>query len=177
VRIPIESATSYRGRNSRPNWLGLLASVALALAAGGIGAFCSPLFSPSSAAWYASLVKPPWIPVVDGYGIALALLFLYALMGGGAWLIWQERYHRGRNTATFAYAVQLLLNAAWAPVFFGANTIGGGLFVIVAVWLALAWTIRDFAVVRPIAAWMLVPMLVTAGAAATLCLNLWRHNQ
>jgi benzodiazapine receptor len=151
--------------------------VALALAAGGIGAFFSPLFSAATAAWYASLTKPHWMAAIGGYGVALALLPLYALMGGGAWLIWQERYHRGRNAATFAYAVQWLLNAAWAPVFFGANNIGGGLFLIVAVWLALVWTIRDFAVVRPLAAWMLVPMLASASVVVALCLNLWRHNQ
>jgi uncharacterized oxidoreductase len=34
MRIPIESATSYRGRNSRPNWLVLAAFVGGALAAG-----------------------------------------------------------------------------------------------------------------------------------------------
>ena len=70
------------------------------------------------------------------YGLAL-----YVLMGIAAWLIWRERYHRSRNAALAAYGVQLLLNAAWAPVFFGARNIGAGLFVIVALWLAIAWTV------------------------------------
>ena len=44
--------------------------------------------------------------------------------------------------------MQLLLNALWAPLFFGARNIGAGLFVIVALWLAIVWTIREFAPVR-----------------------------
>ena len=36
MRIPVESSTSYRGRNARPNYAVLLAFVGLALAAGGL---------------------------------------------------------------------------------------------------------------------------------------------
>ena len=44
---------------------------------------------------------------------------LYVLMGTAAWLVWRERYHRKRGAALTAYAIQLLLNALWAPLFFG----------------------------------------------------------
>jgi translocator protein len=175
MRILIESSTSYRGRNSRPNWALLAVSIGAALAAGALGAVFSPHASAAAGQWYAMLAKPAWTPPERWLGPVW--LMLYVLMGTSAWLIWRERYHRGRNTALAAYAVQLLLNAAWAPLFFGAKNIGAGLFVIVALWLAVAWTIREFAAVRPAAAWMLLPYLVWVGVASALNFAIWKLNQ
>jgi translocator protein len=175
MRILIESSTSYRGRNSRPNWALLAVSIGAALAAGALGAVFSPHASAAAGQWYAMLAKPAWTPSEQWFGPVW--LVLYILMGTSAWLIWRERYHRRRNTALAAYAVQLLLNAAWAPLFFGAKNIGAGLFVIVALWLAVAWTIREFAAVRPAAAWMLLPYLVWVGMASALNLAIWKLNQ
>ena len=174
MRIPIESSTSYRGRNWRPNWLLLAASIGAALAAGALGAAFSPRLSAAAAQWYAPLAKPAWMPPERWFGPVW--LLLYILMGTSAWLIGRERYHRGRNTALCAYAVQLLLNAAWAPLFFGARNIGAGLFVVVALWLALAWTVREFAAVRASAAWMLVPYLIWVGVASAVNFSIWKLN-
>jgi translocator protein len=102
---------------------------------------------------------------------------LYVLMGTSAWLIWSERYHRGRSAALAAYAIQLLLNAAWAPLFFGAGNVGAGLFVVVALWLSIVWTIREFSAVKASAAWMLVPYLIWVGFASALNLAIWKLNQ
>jgi len=175
VRIPIESSTSYRGRNSRPNWLVLAAFVGSAFAAGALGRVFSPRMSAAADHWYAMLAKPDWAPPRHWFGpIWMAL---YVLMGTAAWLIWRERYHRGRSAALAAYAVQLLLNAVWAPLFFGAGNIGAGLFVIVALWLSIAWTIREFAAVRAAAAWMMAPYFSWVGLASALNLAIWRMNQ
>jgi benzodiazapine receptor len=174
VRIPVESTTSYRGRNSRPNWLALLAFMTLALSAGAVGAFFSPGLSAASTAWYAALTKPAWTPPANWFGLAWTLS--YMTMGTSVWLIWRERYHRSRNIALAAYAVQLTLNALWAPCFFGTENTGAGLFVIVALWLALIWTVREFAVVRPAAAWLMLPYLAWVSFAVTLSLSIWRHN-
>ena len=72
--------------------------------------------------------------------------------------------------------MQLILNAAWAPFFFGAKNIGAGLFVIVALWAAIAWTIRTFAAVKAAAAWMLAPYLVWVSYATALNFALWKLN-
>jgi tryptophan-rich sensory protein len=175
LRIPIESSTSYRGRNSRPNWLALLAFVALALGAGALGAVFSPGVSAGATHWYALLAKPQWGPPNGWFGPVWTVL--YVLMGTSAWLIWSERYHRGRQAALAAYAIQLLLNALWAPIFFGARNIGAGLFVIVALWLAIAWTLREFAAVKPGAAWMLVPYFLWVTFAGALNFAIWKLNQ
>ena len=175
MRILIESSTSYRGRNSRPNWLLLAVSIAAALAAGAPAAVLSPRLSTAAGLWYATLAKPAWTP--PGRWFEPVWVVLYVLMGTSAWLIGRERYHRGRNVALAAYALQLLLNAAWAPLFFGAKNIGAGLFVIVALWLTLAWTVREFAAVRPAAAWMLVPYWAWISVVSALNLAIWKLNQ
>ncbi len=174
MRIPIESSTTYRGRNSRPNWLALLAFVALGFAAGGLGAAFSPAFSPSSASWYANLAKPTWTPPDQLFGPVWTALYL--LIGIAVWIIWGERYHRGRNAALIAFAVQLCLNAVWAPLFFGSRNVGLGLLVIVALWLSLVWTVREFWAVRVISAILMLPYLAWVSFAAALNLAIWRHN-
>lgn len=174
MRIPIESSTSYRGRNSRPNWLLLAASIGAAAAVGALDAVFSPRLSAAANHWYALLAKPAWMPPTSWFGPVW--LVLYVSMGTSAWLIWGERYHRRRSAALAAYAIQLLLNAAWAPLFFGAGNIGAGLFVIVALWLSIAWTMREFSAVRAAAAWMLAPYLIWVGFASALNFSIWKLN-
>ncbi len=171
----MDSQTSYRGRNSRPNWLVLAAFIAAALGVGALGALFSPGVSAAAGQWYEMLGKPEWAPPNSWFGPVWTAL--YVSMGTSAWLIWRERYHRGRSAALAAYTIQLLLNAAWAPLFFGLKNIGAGLFVIVALWLAIVWTIREFAVVKGVAAWILAPYLIWVSFASALNLALWRMNQ
>jgi tryptophan-rich sensory protein len=175
MKIVIENSTSYRGRNARPNWLALLAFIALALAAGAIGLFFSPARSAAAAAWYAALPKPPWIVPASWFGPVWTAL--YALMGIAGWLVSRERYHRKRDVALVAYGVQLALNALWAPLFFGLQNAGAGLFDIVALWLAIGWTIREFFAVRPAAAWLLIPYLLWVSFATALNFSIWHLNQ
>jgi benzodiazapine receptor len=155
MRIPIESSTSYRGRNSRPNLPALAAFLALTLGAGALGAIFSPGFSASAARWYAALAKPAWLPPQSWFGPVWTVL--YVLLAIAAWIVWRERYHRGRAVAIAAFAIQLLLNALWAPVFFGMKSIDAGLFCIVALWLAVGWTLREFARVKATAALIIAP--------------------
>ncbi|HMH88725.1 MAG TPA: TspO/MBR family protein [Steroidobacteraceae bacterium] len=174
MRIPIESSTSYRGRNSRPNLPVLTLFVLLALGVGALGAVFSPGISASATQWYAGLAKPEWLPPQNWF--APVWITLYVLMGSAAWLIWRERYHRGRATAIAAYAVQLFLNALWPPLFFGLKNIDAGLFDIVALWLAIGWTLREFARVRIAAAVILVPYFLWVSFATAINLGIWKLN-
>jgi benzodiazapine receptor len=174
MRIPIESSTSYRGRNSRPNLPVLAAFLAVALGAGALGAAFSPGFSSSAAHWYAGLVKPAWLP--PQHWFAPVWTAMYVLMAIAMWIIWRERYHRGRNIAVAAYLIQLLLNALWAPLFFGLKSIDAGLFVVVALWLAVGWTMREFVRVKFSAAAFLVPYFLWVTFAAAVNLAVWKLN-
>jgi len=174
MRIPIESSTSYRGRNSGLNLPALALFLMLALGAGALGAVFSPGFSASAAHWYSGLAKPGWLPPQKWF--ALIWTALYVMMAIAAWIVWRERYHRKRSVALLAYAVQLLLNALWAPLFFGARNIGAGLFIVVAMWMAIIWTIREFRSVRPLAAGLLIPYVLWVTLAMALNLRIWRLN-
>ncbi len=175
MKIVIENSTSYRGRNARPNWLALLAFIALALAAGAIGLFFSPPRSAAAAAWYASLSKPPWILPASWFGPVWTVL--YVIMGTAGWLVSRERYHRKRDAALAAYGLQLALNALWAPLFFGLKNVDAGLFDIVALWLAIVWTVREFFAVRPPAALLFIPYLLWVSFATALNFSIWHLNQ
>jgi tryptophan-rich sensory protein len=174
MKMRIESSTSYRGRNSRPNPALLALSVALALSAELIAYACSPSASPEAALWYGALAKPAWLP--PQHWFAPLWTVLYVSMGTAIWIVWRERYHRARGRALVAYALQLTLNALWAPVFFGLHDIGACLFVCVALWISIAWTVREFARIRPLAAIIMIPYLIWASVAAVMNLSLWKLN-
>jgi translocator protein len=174
MRIPIESSTSYRGRNSGPNLPALALFLVLALGVGALGALFSPGFSATAAEWYAALVKPGWLPPQKWF--VPVWTALYVLMAIAAWIIWRERYHRGRAAAITAFCIQLVLNALWAPMFFGLKNIDAGLFDIVALWLAVGWTMREFARVSPAAALILVPYFLWVTLAAAINLAVWKLN-
>ena len=174
MKMRIEGSTSYRGRNSRPNLPLLALLIALALAAGLLAYSLSPAVSPSASRWYGALAKPDWLPSQRWF--APIWTVLYIGMGTAIWLVWRERYHRARIRALVAYALQFLLNAAWAPVFFGMHDIGACLFVCVALGITIVWTVREFARVRPLAAIMMLPYLAWVGAATAMNLSLWKLN-
>ena len=174
MRIPVASSTSYRGRNERPNLLLLSLFVIVALGAGVFTYLVGPASSPEAAHWYGSLIKPAWQPPSRWYAPIWA--GLYGLMAVGAWLIYRERYHRVRSIALLAYVVQLLLNAAWAPVFFVTRSIGAGLFVTLALMLAVVWTLREFARVRALAALTLLPYLAWLCVVVAMNYEIWALN-
>ena len=175
MRIPIESSTSYRGRNSRPNWLILAAFVARALAAGAIGAVFSPAVSAAANHWYAMLAKP----AMGAAGQLVRAGMDRALCHDGHVRVadlaraLSPRPKRGACGLCGPIAAQCRLGAA----FFRARNIGAGLFVIVALWLAIAWTMREFAAVKAAAAWMLAPYLIWVGFASALNFAIWKMNQ
>ena len=175
MRIHIESTTSYRGRNSRPNWLALAVFIGLALSAGAVGAIFSPGGSARAAEWYAMLAEAR---LVAARSLVRRRLDGAVSADGDA-----PRGSSGANAiianahaALTAYAIQLLLNALWAPLFFGARNIGAGLFVAVALWLTIIWTVREFAAVRAVAAWLMAPYVIWASFAMALNLSIWRLN-
>ena len=146
-----------------------------ALALGGfiVITFCAPLAGMLSlpGVWYAALTKPLWNPPTWIFGPAWTLL--YALMAIAAWLIWK---HDGWRRPLRLYFVQLLLNAAWTPIFFGAHQLGWALVEIVALWIAILLTLLNFHRANKTAGWLLVPYLAWVTFAAFLNFTLWRMN-
>jgi tryptophan-rich sensory protein len=123
--------------------------------------------------FYQELVRPSWAP--PGWLFAPVWITLYTLMGVAAWLVW--RTGPGRRTALWWFAIQLILNAAWTPVFFGLRSLGGGLVVIILLDLAIIATIVAFARRSRLAAALLVPYALWVGFATALSVALWSSNR
>jgi tryptophan-rich sensory protein len=138
--------------------------------------FCAPLFGTMAGPgeWYESLNKPSWNP--PGWLFGPVWTVLYLLMAVAAWRVWRRGGWAEQGPALRWYLLQLLLNAAWTPVFFGLKNPGLGLVVILLLWLAIFLTQRQFAKVDRIAAVLLVPYGFWVSFATVLNATLWRLN-
>jgi len=107
--------------------------------------------------WFAGLAKPGIYPPPLAFPIVWGLL--YVLMGLAAAMVGSAWGARGRGLALAAFAVQLLVNLTWSPVFFGLHLISAALGVILAMDLLVLVTVLLFWRVRPLAGALLLPYL------------------
>ena len=107
--------------------------------------------------WFAGLVKPGIYPPPAVFGIVWTVLYL--LMGLAAALVGAARGARGRGLALAVFALQLLVNLAWSPVFFGLHQMSVALGVVAALDLLVLLTLALFWRVRPLAGMLLAPYL------------------
>ncbi len=148
--------------------LGLIFWVGFSLSAGLAGSRWLP------GDWYAALVKPSWNPPNWIFGPVWTLL--YILMGIAAWLVWRRGETARVGAALGAFVFQIILNALWSYLFFGAHRMGLALVEIVILWLAILATALLFRVHSRAAAYLLVPYLLWVGFATALNTALWRLN-
>lgn len=107
--------------------------------------------------WFMDLVKPAIYPPPATFGIVWSILYL--VMGIALTLVVTARGAPGRGLAIGLFVLQLVLNLAWSPVFFGMHLLAAALGLLVAIDLAVLATIIAFRRVRPLAAWLLLPYL------------------
>ena len=140
----------------------------LSFSAASLGAFFMP------GEWYATLKKPSWNP--PGWIFGPVWSALYTMMAVAAWLVWKRGGFAAQRRPLTLFLVQLALNAAWTPLFFGLHRPGLAFAEIVMLWLAIAATLAAFRPVSRPAAWLLVPYLAWVSFAAVLNFTLWRLN-
>jgi benzodiazapine receptor len=143
------------------------------IAACALAALTGALFRPG--VWYERLAKPAWRPPNWLFAPVWSLLYLMIAVSG--WLVWREAGVSGAAGALAIYALQLGLNAAWTPVFFGLHRIGLGFATICLLWLGIVATIVAFYPVSAPAALLLLPYLAWVTFAAALNYAIWRVNQ
>jgi tryptophan-rich sensory protein len=124
--------------------------------------------------YYRSLRRPAWAPPTWLFGPAWTLL--YASMGVAAWLVARDR-DRAARPALATFGLQLALNAAWTPIFFGLRRPGVALVEIAAMWVAVAATTLAFLGRRTTAGVLLLPYLAWVTYAAALNWEIWRRNR
>jgi tryptophan-rich sensory protein len=120
---------------------------------------------------YSSYELPPYAPPSWLFGPVWTVLYLMIAVSG--WLVWRAVGWRRELTL---WTVQLLLNLAWTPLFFGADLVGWALAEIAVLWLAVAATIAVFWRISRPAAWLLVPYLAWGSFATALNAGIWLLN-
>lgn len=154
--------------NERPAWknaAALAVCIVVTFIAPALGAWAMP------GEWYAALRKPSWNPPSWIFGPVWTVLYL--MMATAAWLVWRRG---GPRSAPVLYAVQLALNAAWTPLFFGLKMPGLAFAEILLLLAAIVLTARAFARTSKAAALLLVPYIAWVSFASFLNFTLWRLN-
>jgi len=150
--------------------VGLLGWLALAFAAGGVGAIASV----DAASFYSQLARPSWAPPASVFGPVWS--GLYALMGIAAWVVWRERGAKQLGTGLALFVGQLGANALWSWLFFAWHR-GALAFAEVLVLLALiAATIIAFWPIRRLAAILMFPYFAWVSFASVLTWSIWQSN-
>lgn len=150
-------------------WLALAISFAAVILASALGGL-----SANSADGYAQLEQPGFAPPSWVFGPTWTLL--YALMAIAAWLVWRTGPSPETRRALTLYGVQLVLNAAWTPLFFGLGWRGVAFFELSALLVVLIATVVMFWRRSTLAGALLLPYL--AWSTFALCLNfaVWQLN-
>jgi tryptophan-rich sensory protein len=127
------------------------------------------IFKPG--AWYEKLDKPGWTP--PNWAFPVVWSILYIMIGVSGWIVWTEQ---GMGAAILFWMLQLVLNAGWSALFFGAKRMDLGfadvvaLLAVILIYIALAFPVST------VAALLFLPYVVWVTAAATLNWQVWRMN-
>ena len=151
--------------------LGLVVALAVTFAAAGIG---SVFTSQSVGDWYQQIAKPSWTP--PGWLFGPVWTVLYTLMAVAAWLVWRQGGWGEARLALGLYAGQLVLNAAWSALFFGARLPGPAFAELVVLWLMIVATTAAFFRKSAVAGVLMLPYAGWTAFAGALNFALWRMN-
>jgi tryptophan-rich sensory protein len=97
-------------------------------------------------------------------------------MAVAAWLVWSRAGWDSGALALGLFALQLVLNGMWTPIFFGLKMLGVAFGEIVLLWFSILATVIAFWRITPMAGWLMVPYLGWTTFAAVLNLAIWRMN-
>jgi translocator protein len=116
--------------------------------------------------WFDALVKPDFMP--PGWMFGAAWTVLYIILGIVFAMILHARGAQGRGRLIALFVVQLLLNFAWSPVFFGFHQVGIALSMIAAMIVFTVAAAIMLWPIRKLGSLLLVPYLAWLCFAAAL---------
>lgn len=149
----------------------LIICLVIPLAVGGIAA----LITGESMDRFETLAKPPLSP--PGWLFPVVWTILYILMGIASYLALESRgpqeiIRRG----VLLYALQLLFNFLWPIAFFKLEWYLFAFIWLIALWILILLTLRQFRRVSRAAANLLIPYLVWVAFAGYLNLGIYLLN-
>jgi translocator protein len=150
----------------------LIVSILLPLLVGGLSGYFT---SPDIQGWYATVNKPSFNP--PNWIFAPVWTTLYILMGISLFLVWKSESDKAvKQTAFILFIVQLTLNFFWSIIFFRLQQPGWAFVEIIAMWLAILFTILWFGKISSLAAWLLVPYICWISFASVLNYAIYKLN-
>jgi tryptophan-rich sensory protein len=177
------------------NLVKFFTSIIICETAGIIGSF----FTISAInSWYRGLEKPFFNPPNWIFGPVWTIL--YILIGISLFLVWtknwepknaiekieskkinkfSKKFYTGewkKANIILIFYIQLFLNILWSQVFFGAQLIGGGFFVLLMLWVSIVFMIINFYRVYKATFWLLLPYIVWVSFAGILNFSIWILN-
>lgn len=183
MHLKTEQAVNRRAASAPPSPGRQAAALLCHLAAShGVSFVASLVIIENATGWYAAADKAPWTP--PGWAFGAVWTVLYSTMAVAAWLVWRRGtgISAGRRRgAMTVYGILLLLNLAWAPLFFGMYPMVGSaalwlaLLVIAAHAVAAAATVVRFGLISrtagllmlPYVSWIVFSLSLNAYAAAS----------
>jgi len=127
------------------------------------------LFPPGE--WYRGLKKPDWTPPDWVFPVTWTTLYLCMSFAGT-----RAALAEGNGLAMALWSLQIALNGLWTPVFFGLRRIRLGMFVLGALWIAVALCMFALWSVDTWAGLLFVPYLVWVSIAGALNWSVWQLN-
>ncbi|EBW2353304.1 tryptophan-rich sensory protein [Salmonella enterica subsp. enterica serovar Enteritidis] len=112
--------------------------------------------------WYAGLVKPSFTPPDWIFAPVWTVLYIFIAVVG-----WRT-YRRRRGTTMALWWIQLALNFAWSPLFFGLHMVGFALAVIIALFGVVVSISLVARRVDPVSSGLFIPYALWVGYATAL---------
>lgn len=137
-------------------------SLALFLTLPVLGGLAIGMSNPPDA-WYAALNKPAFNPPNWLFGPVWTAL--YVMIGVAGWRSWRQGAH---HPGMKLWWLQMVLNFAWSPLFFGAHRMDIALVVILGLLLAINAFIVSQWRREPLAARLFIPYSLWVGFATVL---------
>lgn len=125
--------------------------------------------------WYNTLAFPPFTPPDALFGLAWSVL--YVLLGVSAFLVFKGAKNAEDYKPVWPLVIQLALNAAWTPVFFGLHRPGAAFLLLLIMLAQGIWLARAFAPKSRAAAWLLLPYGLWLCYAGYLNMGVWLLNR
>ncbi|MBR1753966.1 tryptophan-rich sensory protein [bacterium] len=118
--------------------------------------------------WYNSLIKPVFAP--PNWLFAPVWTALYILIAVSLIIFLFKKTDKSKNRGYLYFALQLILNLLWTPVFFGLQNIPLALIVLLFLNIFIFLTIKQFYSISKISSLLLIPYFLWTIFA--MCLNI-----
>ncbi|EYE88736.1 TspO [Fervidicella metallireducens AeB] len=120
-------------------------------------------------------LKPGFTP--PGWVFSVVWTLLYILMGVASYRIWRmKRYNSQAAYALWLYAIQLVINFIWPFVFFKQGNYGSAFFLLLVLWVLVAFTSINFYKIDKKAGLLMLPYLIWLTFAGILNYFIWIMN-